>query len=123
MRRFLTLSCASFSPIALPRAFATSISLFSSLNPGKVSSRYLDELIHIFCSHSFCAESAKAPPLVNIPILPSKDLARSNSAGVGALLFINPTISATISLFPAVGLISHFLETLAKLGRTSARPC
>lgn len=119
----LTESWASFNQIAFCSAFATSISLFTERNHGIASSRYLEAFIHTLCSHSFCAESANAPPLVNMPIFPNNALALSNSTALGFLLFINHTSSSTISLFQAVGIISPFFVTFAKFFNTSPIHC
>lgn len=118
MRRLLTLSCASFSPIALERAIATSISLFVALKPGNASSKYLETLTHTFCNHSFDAESAKSPSLVNICIFQRRDRAFSTSIAVGFLLFINDCITFTNSSFHGVG-VTLFFHTLAYFFNTS----
>lgn len=110
--------CACFRPIASFNAVATSMSLLSSRNHLKFLSMNLDTFIQTLCSHSFCAESAKAPHLVNMPILPSKDLALSISFAVGLVFLVNANISFTNSEFHAVGL-TFVPEILAKLGNTS----
>jgi hypothetical protein len=50
---------------------------------------------------------------LNIPALPKIDRASSNCFAFGVLLFINASISSTISLFQGLGVTTHFLSTLA----------